>query len=218
MMNVKQKKFIKKKIEHPDHYEAMGVEWLVTPITILLGPNGTGKSMSLRTIESECKRDGINCIRFGRESNDIVRTDISFDPYKLACAFHSEGERICDSINNWANSELLRELLTNKKDLYVLVDELDSGLSSDRLIDQISMYLSILTMEKEKHPKRIVKLIFTCNTFEMLECFKEDRRVTVYWVPTKQRYNLKEYPDYESFRNMYVDYFNYKKEMTKEED
>lgn len=206
-MNIGFKAFCDTKKKRPDHYNKIQLKDCVSVITILLGPNGTGKSMSLRLLEEECKKKKINYLKYSNEQEDIVKkAGWDWDPYKLACAFHSEGERIHDSFFEWCNSVLLKELLTNTEDIYVMIDELDSGLSFDKIYYIAKQWLSILTMEKEKNPNRIVKFIFTANSYEMIRCFRSDPRVILFWIPSHEQIVIKNYKDFE---NMYMEYYKY---------
>ena len=112
-----------------------------------MGPNGTGKSMSLQNIEYECNKENIICKRYSNKHNDVVQNwrDIS----DLFSAFRSEGERIIDSVEKWASRELVKDLLTNEDDMYILFDELDSGLSLDRMYYFFSQLTYILVSEKQ---------------------------------------------------------------------
>lgn len=87
--------------------------------------------MSLQNIEYECDKENIICKRYSNKHNDIVQNwrDVS----DLLSAFRSEGERIIASVEKWASRELVKDLLTNEDDMYILFDELDSGLSLDRM-------------------------------------------------------------------------------------
>lgn len=205
-MNAKFKKFADKKFKNPDHHTIIGMDDCNEPITILLGPNGTGKSMSLLSIEADCKKRGIDCIRYSNKKNDIV-THSAFDPYKLSCAFHSEGERICDSFDYWSQTELLSNLLTHERSIYILIDELDSGLSPDKLGQELIDIMHVLSLERNKHRDRDIKIIFTCNTWEMLDCFKGTNTLT-YWIPTKEKIDTDKL-NFETWRNMYMEYYTY---------
>ncbi len=181
---------------------------IVKSITLFLGPNGTGKSMSIRNLFEEFRSDGYKAFIYSNKTEDIVTHHSGWDPRKVACAFHSEGERICDSINDWADRVYLKELLTNTDDVVFLFDEFDSGLSYDRLQNQIRDFNNIIQLEKEKHPSRIVKYIYTCNSYEMLECFDNisDELLDIIWVPTKEHISRM---SYEEFKNRYIQYYKY---------
>lgn len=224
-MNQKFKHFCDKKYEDPEYYKEINPDKLTSDITILLGPNGSGKSMSFRWLESYFKNNNIECLTYSNKRNDIVNTCFNFDITKLVCAFHSEGERIKDSIYEFSGSHFINELLSNEKDIYVLIDELDSGLSIDSLLNIISEYIQVIVLEKYKHPERTVKLVFSCNSYEMLHSFyialdevKNDPlfynykcyipEINLIWVPTMEYIYVSSY-DY--FIKRYMDYRNYMK-------
>lgn len=206
-MNKKYKTFCDKKKEDPSYHTELFVKDVTTPITILLGPNGTGKSMSTLLISEELKKNNICRVTYSNKQNDIVSTSIGFEIEDLACAFHSEGERIDDSIQKWGCNELVKELLTHEDEVWAIIDELDSGLSIDRLRAVLVEYLGIIHHEKKKHPDRIFRYIFTCNSYEMLELFKAFEDITkVIWVPTKEVVKI---GTYEQFKKRYIEYFDY---------
>ena len=222
-MNQKFKRFCDKKYEDPEYYKEINPDKLISDITILLGPNGSGKSMSFRSLESYFKNNNIECLTYSNKRNDIVNTCVDFDITKLVCAFHSEGERIKDSIYEFSGSHFINELLSNEKDIYVLIDELDSGLSIDSLLNIISEYIQVITLEKHKHPERTVKLVFSCNSYEMLHSFyitldevKNDPlfynykgyipEISLIWVPTMEYIYVS---SYDAFIKRYMDYRNY---------
>ena len=222
-MNQKFKRFCDKKYENPDYYKEINPDKLISDITILLGPNGSGKSMSFRSLESYFKNNNIKCLTYSNKRNDIVNTCFDFDIRKLISAFHSEGERIKDSIYEFSGSHFINELLSNEKDIYVLIDELDSGLSIDSLLNIISEYIQVIVLEKYKHPERTVKLVFSCNSYEMLHSFyialdevKNDPlyykgyipEINLIWVPTMEYIHISSYDD---FIKRYIDYRNYMK-------
>lgn len=222
-MNQKFKRFCDKKYKDPEYYKEINPDKLTTDITILLGPNGSGKSMSFRLLESYFKNNNIECLTYSNKRNDIVDTCFNFDIRKLICAFHSEGERIKDSIYEFSGSHFVNKLLSNEKDIYVLIDELDSGLSIDSLLNIISEYIQVITLEKYKHPERTIKLVFSCNSYEMLDSFyialdevKNDPlyykgyipEISLIWVPTMEYIYVS---SYDAFIKRYMDYRNYMK-------
>ena len=205
-MNNIEIKFCEEKRKHPGKYNLLEINNISNDITILLGPNGTGKSLSLMNIEENCKNiDDIECIRYSNNNEDIVkRGGWDWDPYKLACAFHSEGERICDSFEEWSQRVMLNKVLKSSNNLIILTDEIDSGLSLDRLYYQLKQYLFIL--DKEKKPSRKIKYVFTCNSYEMLEIFKNRNDVDIIWLPSKKRIKIN---SYNKFKEKYIEYGKY---------
>lgn len=206
-MNKEFRRFCENKIKDFDFHNEIKIKKCKKPITVLLGPNGCGKSLSIISMKAELNKEHINYIEYSTKKNDIVSKSASafgrWNVYGLSCAFHSEGERMCDSFNDWCNTVMLKELLTNEDDLYIFIDEADSGLSLDRLIETLNVLLVILDLEKEKHPNRIVKFVFTCNSYEMLECLRSDKTLFL-WVPTQKEVNFK---TYNSFAKKYREYY-----------
>lgn len=209
-MKANLKRFCDKKVRDMGYYTTISKKACNTPITLLIGPNGTGKTMSLREIEYECEKDGDICIRYSNTNNDIVSSYSEFNKYAdvsdLVSAFHSEGERIIDSVDKWAGTIMVNELLSHKKDIWVLFDELDSGLSIDKMYYFFNQLISILFMEHEKNPDRKVRFIFTCNSYEMLEFFKFNKNIQIIFIPTGE---VMKFDTYEEFRDLYLDYYKY---------
>ena len=171
-MNKKMNKFIEKKKENWQHCTILELKDIKSTITVLLGPNGTGKSLSLRCIADELDSKNINYVKYSTSKDDIVQRGSpafgEWDVSKIAMAFSSEGERMVSSFFDWANSEMLKAILTNKEQLYILVDEADSGLSWDRLAHSLPQILNVIIAEKTER-NRDIHLIITCNSYEMYE-------------------------------------------------
>ena len=203
-MNQKMQKFCNKKKEHPDHYTEIKLKDLKTPITVLLGPNGTGKSMSIHLMKTECKQKNIKFASYSTSKDDIVGKSApafgDWNIYGLACAFHSEGERMCDSFYEWSNKDFLRALLEDKEcSVYIFIDEADSGLSIDRIIQSLRPIINIIEMDSKK---RDLHVVFTCNSYELLQVLQSDI-TTCIWVPTKEEVHIHSYED---FAYRYLDY------------
>lgn len=204
-MNKKMHKFIENKKENWQHCTILKLKDIKSTITVLLGPNGTGKSLSLRYITDELDSKNINYIKYSTSRDDIVQKSSSpfgdWDVSKIAMAFSSEGERMVSSFFDWANSEMLREILTNNKPLYILVDEADSGLSWDRLAHSLPQILNVIIAEKTER-NRDIHLVITCNSYEMYEILNKYEIDTI-WVPTKQHISPQ---SYKAFRKLYIEY------------
>lgn len=214
-MDAKLRSFCDLKKKNQEHHSELGMDYCLSPFTILIGPNGTGKTRSLLNIESECKERGIKCIKYSNKHEDIVqKAGLDWDPYKLMCAFHSEGERIDDSFYNWGNTIMIKELLGNDDDIFILIDELDSGLSIDKLNKIIKDLCFLIKYENDKHPKRFIYFVLTCNSFEMLDCINKHAQLMscVYFVPTKKIMSIK---TYNNFIKPFIDYSLYMNEEEK---
>lgn len=197
--------FYKKKKENPQYYNVVDLHRISAPITILIGPNGSGKTMSLRTIEQELKKANTKVIKYTTSQDDIVQKGApafgDWDPWKLAQAFTSEGERMSSSFVDWCNNAFLRGVLETREPLFALIDEADSGLSIDRLIQTIRPLLFIMREEMKKG--RELHYVLTCNSYEMLDQFPGDL-TEVIWMPTLDSI---EFSDYEEFAEHYTKYY-----------
>ena len=204
-MNKIMQEFCNVKKEHPDHYNIITTRSCCSPVTLFIGPNGTGKSMSLRHMKESLKRRKIDYVEYSTTHDDIVKKGSNpfsgFDPYKLACAFHSEGERMIDSFSEWADTVFVKAVLESKKPLWVFIDEADSGLSIDRLWESLRQIVNIIGWE-HFDKKREIHLVATCNSYEMLEVMRS-RITEIIWVPTRQKIKVK---SYESFKKRYMEY------------
>lgn len=204
-MNKLMNNFYEKKKEQPDHYTEIKISDLKTPITVLLGPNGTGKSMSLRLMEGYCKSNNIKYASYSTSNDDIVAKSApafgNWDIAGVACAFHSEGERMCDSFFKWAETTFVRTLLEDKQcPVYIFIDEADSGLSIDRIIYSFKQIISIIKMDI-KH--RDLHVVLTCNSYELLQVLQTEL-TTILWVPTKEEITIN---SYDEFAYRYLDYY-----------
>lgn len=209
-MNKKYQQFMDKKEKDWQFYSEITTKRIKKPITVLLGPNGTGKSMSLKGLEYSLNKSKINNIKYSTSKDDIVQKGApafgDWDINKLAMAFSSEGERMVSSFFDWVNSDMLKSVLTNQEPLWVLVDEADSGLSIDRLMLTISQFLFVVISEVKKG--RDIHSVLTCNSWEMLECLLVKGAkdyVDIIWVPSKESIHPKTYQD---FKKLYHDYFD----------
>lgn len=210
-MKVKMKKFCQKKHEQFDYYTEVCLEDILSHVTVLLGPNGTGKSMSLKHLEYQLKKNGIKCLRYKTSSDDIVSNIKMHEDnlgYKLSCAFHSEGERMIDSFNNW-NIRLSNAIIEGYDSLYVLYDELDSGLSYDRIMSSLLGIMYVLKMELDKG--KDINFIFTANSYEFVDIVRRlYKEASFIWVPTKDKINPKSYDEFISY---YKEFYKYMEEL-----
>lgn len=198
--------FYKKKIDDAQYYTELTMRNIKAPITVLLGPNGTGKSMSLRNINLQLQKKKINFVTYSTSKDDIVQKGApafgNWDVSKIAMAFSSEGERMASSFFDWANTTMLSQIMTNERELWLLIDEADSGLSFDRLMETLLQVVHIIQMEYDKG--REIHAIFTCNSYEMAELMQSPITDFI-WVPTKEHIKL---GSYYKFKKRYLDYYD----------
>lgn len=201
------KEFCKKKRQTPDHYTQIKWYTLFRPIVVLLGPNGTGKSMSLHLMKEDLeKSDSVRVISYSTSLDDTVKKHTSpmdFRPEALAAAFLSEGERMNRSFFTWIDDVLLPNVLKDKKELYIIIDEADSGLSIDKINEAFRDIIFIIKEEVKRGRK--IHLVITANSYELAEVFAEDYELCGYiWVPTNEYISL---GSYNKFKKRYLEYY-----------
>lgn len=207
-MNKKMKDFCKHKKKDPDYCTKVKLDEITSVMAVLLGPNGTGKSTSMNLMKEELDKRNIKYLSYSTRHDDIVikcSSPFRFEPAGIACAFHSEGERMTDSFLDFMEKDFLKEVLENKdRELYVFIDEADSGLSLDMIYRQL---LDLMYIVKEKYKRgRNVKLIISANSFELCEPFlnEDNGLVEFIWTPTKEKITFNSYSE---FREPYIEYF-----------
>ncbi len=198
-------KFIERKKENPDYHKIINIKRIKKRITMLLGPNGTGKSRSLHDMKIDLQNDHTKFVEYSTSKDDLVgKFGSPFGNFGIECiaaAFHSEGERMVESFYTWMNGPFLKEVLSTKEPLYVFIDEADSGLSIDRLIETLSTMIFISNEEEKKG--RELHFILTVNSYEMYEILNKAGAEAI-WVPTGKVIKPKSYED---FKWRYVEYY-----------
>ena len=203
-------------------------------VHILIGPNGSGKSQSLLSLQRELNdkyNEGISnysspnhyirafadydkikvpIITYKTKDNDNVSNCINFDINKMASAFRSEGERMDDSFIDWAQEIFIPIMHKLKHDsFYLLLDELDSGLSFDRISLQLMQLCGIIQIElNHGHNPQV---ILTANSYELVEVVQNlFDKVSIYWVPTRKEIQVDSY-------NKFIDLYKRRLKKLKEE-
>ena len=206
-MNKRMKEFCANKKKDPDYHTTIHYYNLFQPITLLLGPNGTGKSTSIRNMIEETKGlSNLKVISYSTTQDDIVRrknTPFKLDPTSLAASFLSEGERMDVSFFDWMDTVMLKAILEDRdKDILMLIDEADSGLSIDNIIKAFCQ-IKFIVNEEVKRGRRI-HVAITCNSYELAEYFKDFERAAYLWVPTNEYIML---GSYARFKRHYIEYY-----------
>lgn len=139
-------------------------------ITILVGANGTGKTTLLNLIKKECELQKVPVYFF---SNYQSGGSNAQDHYLLSQQFNflatsmesSEGEEIILAMNDQAKEigKFMRDKVEKGKEIWILLDGMDSGLSIDNILDLKDFFRNILEYEKDKD----VFLIVSANSYEM---------------------------------------------------
>ena len=95
---------------------------------------------------------------------------------------------------------------------YILLDELDSGLSLDRIQIIIEYMFSLL--HNMKYDLGIdIQIVVTANSYELLHTLLNNfgNKVSVFWVPSRKKIEIQSYED---FRKLYqARYRHYLKEI-----
>ena len=201
--------YIKKKKENPEYYLDLDLNSVYSPLVVLTGCNGSGKTQTLKKIAKEYKKNGTQYVYYSTSHDGQVTTYVN--PWNrdtksymegMMTAFRSEGERMHDLFGLWCENTFFPALHKNNEPIKVLIDEADSGLSLDRLyFSLVGLTRTIIPMELKK---RDIKIFITANSYEMLEVLNSDL-TKIIWMPTGGEWKPK---SYEEFVKPYKYYYN----------
>lgn len=162
-------------------------------LTVLVGYNGAGKSTLLQILKSELDENEVKYISFDNVIDSGSRSreragfygDVQFIATSL-CS--SEGENIILNMGNVAHriATHIRKN-ENEKELWILLDAVDSGLSIDNVIDLKDLFSLIIDDNKNKD----IYIIISANEYELAreeQCFDVCNYIT-----------FKDYVDYRNF-------------------
>lgn len=144
-------------------------------ITVLVGCNGSGKTTMLQNIESELKKANISYMKYSDVSEGRDHANNRYDFYGNMDAIitnfvSSEGERIHNNFGNMFVSKVRRfaRKHQSEKELWFLLDALDSGTSIDMIRDTKDLFQLML---KDFNGNEIhiddVYIVIAANSFEM---------------------------------------------------
>lgn len=168
-------------------------------ITCLIGKNGTGKSTLLKMIQEILKSK--NCFYYNNEDSEKHAMDkFSFygDMENLFRNFgSSEGQNIRNNFSDVVSGirqYILRMKSKNKKQVVILLDGLDSGISLDYIV-QLKKDLFPLILQDCKENNLECYILIAANTYEFCnneECVR---------VSDAKHFKFKDYND---FRKIYL--------------
>jgi predicted ATP-binding protein involved in virulence len=171
-------------------------------ISVILAPNGGGKTTTLINLETELKKKNISVFlyshykdnyKLGKQGRDEIFADVNNVIYSH---FKSEGEELQYSFNEWLEKNIfnvmfsIREHKSNIKELCILIDELDSGLSLDKIIDTVSIFEHFLKDARNAGVK--MKIILSANSYELASQYKN----SCYWLKTGKLIKIDTYDDF----------------------
>ena len=116
MLNKKMKEFCKKKLQKPDYYTEVKWYSLLQPITILLGPNGTGKSTSIKLMQQELSNTGhTNVIAYSTTQDDTVKKHTT--PFDMRVKNKLDRfNLVIDAVNNLNLGELGEKMINDMRE------------------------------------------------------------------------------------------------------
>lgn len=144
-------------------------------VTILVGCNGTGKSTLINHIRRELEMNKIPHIHFnnltdgGHTAMDAAAF-VGNMSFVLDCAFKSEGEVIHINISRIASkcgNLMSYAIAKGYKEVWLLVDALDSGFSIDNIIDVKDNLFNVM-IEDGKSKGIDVYIVAAANSYEMV--------------------------------------------------
>lgn len=176
-------------------------------ISVILAPNGGGKTTTLNNLKKELEKKNIKVFLYSHY-NDSFKLgknnypEIFNKPENIIYSkFKSEGEELQYSFEEWLEKNIfklmfgIREGMIHIDELVLLIDELDSGLSLDKIKETISIFELFFIDAKKSNTK--LKIILSANSYELASQFKD----SCYWLKTGKLVNIE---NYNNFEKLYV--------------
>ena len=119
-----------------------------------------------------------------------------------------------ESFTTWVEEEMIPAILKDKNDLFILIDEADSGLSLDKMYETFCDIIFIIKQELKNN--RRIKMVISANSYELAELFNSEESGTVsyIWVPTEEYIIL---GSYNKFKKRYIEYYEEMNKNRKED-
>lgn len=163
--------------------------------TILIGCNGCGKTTLLDYLEDTLRRNRIKYLYWSdtEDGRDRSRSLAGFyENYELLATLmmSSEGENIFINFKTALKKIVNFVLKSESKNIYILIDGIDSGLSIDKIILLKSDFFQLI---QESYPEKNFYIICTANTYELVE------NLDCIYTRTAKHMKFSNYEDYKKF-------------------
>lgn len=138
-------------------------------ITVLVGCNGSGKTTLMMLMKEYLRRKGNPLILEYSDNFDGRSMGIEKQMYNnrmeiaatMMCS--SEGERIWMNVSSFIGDIGRAVRKSKKKDIWIFLDGIDSGMSIDNIIEMKEFFHELPTFEPDKH----FYFIISANAFEL---------------------------------------------------
>lgn len=168
-----------------------------TGITVLVGCNGTGKTTLLRALQYQLKHlKETESIYYKYYDNDMESCSLgynSLDDFRLfgALATSSEGEKINLNIAEFVNNLFKdSDKYEDSKEIWILIDSVDSGMSIDNLVYMKTFFHSAFI---NKYPGKDIYVVVSTNSYETA------RGENCMDVRTAKHIKFEDYEEYRKF-------------------
>ena len=137
--------------------------------TVLCGCNGSGKTTLINMLETTLKKDKKTFIKFNgleRSGSNLISNSLFHNDMDLLAGamLSSEGERLHLSIGEFCKEIGYTIRKSDVKEIFILCDAIDSGLSIDQVLD-VKDFLTIFLPGEV--PDKELYIITSCNQYEM---------------------------------------------------